>query len=73
MLTFILLCFKVWEHPGLYPSEPVFVPLPGTTEEDEGVIMSVVITPNKVSSPLNTYAHLLTIVALLTPNVSLRM
>uniref|UniRef100_A0A8C8HFR6 Beta-carotene oxygenase 2b n=1 Tax=Oncorhynchus tshawytscha TaxID=74940 RepID=A0A8C8HFR6_ONCTS len=50
MLTFTLLRFKVWEHPGLYPSEPVFVPLPGATEEDEGVIMSVVITPNKDKS-----------------------
>ncbi|XP_049431752.1 beta-carotene oxygenase 2b isoform X2 [Epinephelus fuscoguttatus] len=38
---------KVWEQPGLYPSEPVFVPSPNATEEDDGVIMSVVITPNK--------------------------
>uniref|UniRef100_A0A665VSM6 Beta-carotene oxygenase 2 n=1 Tax=Echeneis naucrates TaxID=173247 RepID=A0A665VSM6_ECHNA len=38
---------KVWEHPGLYPSEPVFVPAPNATEEDDGVILSVVITPHK--------------------------
>uniref|UniRef100_A0A665VU92 Beta-carotene oxygenase 2 n=1 Tax=Echeneis naucrates TaxID=173247 RepID=A0A665VU92_ECHNA len=37
----------VWEHPGLYPSEPVFVPAPNATEEDDGVILSVVITPHK--------------------------
>ncbi|XP_040049427.1 carotenoid-cleaving dioxygenase, mitochondrial isoform X2 [Gasterosteus aculeatus] len=41
---------KVWEEPGLYPSEPVFVPSPNATEEDDGVIMSVVITPNKDKS-----------------------
>ncbi|KAM6959228.1 LOW QUALITY PROTEIN: beta-carotene oxygenase 2b [Aplochiton taeniatus] len=41
---------KVWEQPGLYPSEPVFVPSPDAMEEDDGVIMSVVITPNKDKS-----------------------
>ncbi|XP_051934902.1 beta-carotene oxygenase 2b [Hippocampus zosterae] len=41
---------KVWEQPGLYPSEPVFVPSPDATEEDDGVILSVVITPNKDKS-----------------------
>uniref|UniRef100_A0AAQ5YXX1 Beta-carotene oxygenase 2b n=1 Tax=Amphiprion ocellaris TaxID=80972 RepID=A0AAQ5YXX1_AMPOC len=41
---------KVWDHPGLYPSEPVFVPSPNATEEDDGVILSVVITPNKDKS-----------------------
>ncbi|XP_075994329.1 carotenoid-cleaving dioxygenase, mitochondrial-like [Genypterus blacodes] len=41
---------KVWEEPGLYPSEPVFVPSPDATEEDDGVILSVVITPNKDKS-----------------------
>lgn len=40
---------QVWEQPGLYPSEPVFVPSPNATEEDDGVILSVVITPNTVS------------------------
>ncbi|TNN01448.1 hypothetical protein fugu_010830 [Takifugu bimaculatus] len=38
---------KVWEQPGFYPSEPIFVPSPGAAEEDDGVILSVVITPNK--------------------------
>ncbi|KAM8903763.1 carotenoid-cleaving dioxygenase, mitochondrial-like [Spinachia spinachia] len=41
---------KVWQEPGLYPSEPVFVPSPNATEEDDGVVMSVVITPNKDKS-----------------------
>uniref|UniRef100_A0A3Q2GAV9 Beta-carotene oxygenase 2b n=1 Tax=Cyprinodon variegatus TaxID=28743 RepID=A0A3Q2GAV9_CYPVA len=41
---------KVWDHPGLYPSEPIFVPRPNATEEDDGVILSVVITPNKDKS-----------------------
>ncbi|XP_061924560.1 carotenoid-cleaving dioxygenase, mitochondrial-like [Entelurus aequoreus] len=36
---------KVWEQDDLYPSEPVFVPSPNATEEDDGVILSVVITP----------------------------
>ncbi|XP_066514617.1 carotenoid-cleaving dioxygenase, mitochondrial [Hoplias malabaricus] len=39
--------FKVWHQPGLYPSEPVFVPSPDAEEEDDGVILSVVITPTK--------------------------
>lgn len=41
--------FEVWEQAGFYPSEPVFVPSPNATEEDDGVILSVVITPNTVS------------------------
>ena len=31
-----------WHTPGCYPSEPMFVPRPGGTEEDDGVILSVV-------------------------------
>lgn len=49
----VILCVnvpsQVWEHPGQYPSEPVFVPSPNATDEDDGVIMSVVITPDEVS------------------------
>ncbi|KAJ8276087.1 hypothetical protein COCON_G00078390 [Conger conger] len=41
---------KVWHHPGLFPSEPVFVPSPNATEEDDGVILSVVLTPTKENS-----------------------
>lgn len=39
---------EVWEEPGFYPSEPVFVPSPNAAEEDDGVVLSVVITPEKV-------------------------
>ncbi|KAM6965078.1 beta-carotene 15, 15-dioxygenase 2, like [Aplochiton taeniatus] len=41
---------KAWRHPGLFPSEPVFVPSPNAMEEDDGVIMSVIITPRKEKS-----------------------
>ncbi|XP_068594895.1 beta-carotene 15, 15-dioxygenase 2, like [Brachionichthys hirsutus] len=41
---------KVWRFPGLYPSEPVFVASPGATEEDDGVVLSVIITPRKEKS-----------------------
>ncbi|XP_070282135.1 carotenoid-cleaving dioxygenase, mitochondrial isoform X1 [Myotis yumanensis] len=41
---------KVWREDDFYPSEPVFVPVPGTSEEDGGVILSVVITPNQNKS-----------------------
>ncbi|XP_055129096.1 carotenoid-cleaving dioxygenase, mitochondrial isoform X2 [Symphalangus syndactylus] len=41
---------KVWREDGFYPSEPVFVPAPGTSEEDGGIILSVVITPNQNES-----------------------
>ncbi|XP_068167104.1 beta-carotene 15, 15-dioxygenase 2, like [Antennarius striatus] len=41
---------KVWRFPGLYPSEPVFVASPKATEEDDGVVLSVIITPRKEKS-----------------------
>ncbi|MEQ2184782.1 Beta,beta-carotene 9',10'-oxygenase, partial [Goodea atripinnis] len=34
----------VWHQKGFYPSEPVFVPSPDAVEEDDGVILSVVLT-----------------------------
>uniref|UniRef100_A0A667ZP58 Carotenoid-cleaving dioxygenase, mitochondrial n=1 Tax=Myripristis murdjan TaxID=586833 RepID=A0A667ZP58_9TELE len=34
---------------GLYPSEPVFVPSPDAVDEDDGVILSVVLTPTQVT------------------------
>lgn len=40
---------QVWREDGFYPSEPVFVPVPGANKEDDGVILSVVITPNQVN------------------------
>uniref|UniRef100_A0A3Q4AQR4 Beta-carotene 15, 15-dioxygenase 2, like n=1 Tax=Mola mola TaxID=94237 RepID=A0A3Q4AQR4_MOLML len=41
---------KVWRYPGLYPSEPVFVASPNAIEEDDGVVLSVIITPRKEKS-----------------------
>ncbi|CAG5921502.1 unnamed protein product [Menidia menidia] len=41
---------KVWRYPGLYPSEPVFVASPDATDEDDGVVLSVIITPRKENS-----------------------
>ncbi|XP_042286030.1 beta,beta-carotene 9',10'-oxygenase-like [Thunnus albacares] len=38
---------KVWYQKGFYPSEPVFVPSPDAVEEDDGVILSVVLTPSQ--------------------------
>ncbi|CAJ1064110.1 beta%2Cbeta-carotene 9',10'-oxygenase-like isoform X2 [Xyrichtys novacula] len=38
---------KVWYQEGFYPSEPVFVPSPDAVEEDDGVILSVVLTPSQ--------------------------
>jgi beta,beta-carotene 9',10'-dioxygenase len=32
-----------WFEPGCYPGEPVFVPSPGSTSEDDGVVLSVVL------------------------------
>uniref|UniRef100_A0A8C5Q2Q1 Beta,beta-carotene 9',10'-oxygenase n=1 Tax=Leptobrachium leishanense TaxID=445787 RepID=A0A8C5Q2Q1_9ANUR len=36
---------KVWQQDGFYPSEPVFVPSPDSQEEDDGVILSAVVSP----------------------------
>lgn len=41
---------KVWRYPGLFPSEPVFVASPKATEEDDGVVLSVIITPREEKS-----------------------
>uniref|UniRef100_A0A8C3GAF1 Beta-carotene 15, 15-dioxygenase 2, like n=1 Tax=Cyclopterus lumpus TaxID=8103 RepID=A0A8C3GAF1_CYCLU len=41
---------KVWRYPGLYPSEPVFVASPNATQEDDGVVLSVIITPREKST-----------------------
>jgi len=34
---------KTWREPGCYPGEPVFVPRPDATEEDDGVVLSIVL------------------------------
>ncbi|XP_075183465.1 LOW QUALITY PROTEIN: carotenoid-cleaving dioxygenase, mitochondrial-like [Anomaloglossus baeobatrachus] len=38
---------KVWKEDGYYPSEPVFVPSPDSVEEDDGVLLSAVVTPHQ--------------------------
>ncbi|KAM9299371.1 carotenoid-cleaving dioxygenase, mitochondrial-like [Gastrophryne carolinensis] len=38
---------KVWKEDGYYPSEPIFVPHPDSVEEDDGVILSAVLTPHQ--------------------------
>ncbi|XP_075460119.1 carotenoid-cleaving dioxygenase, mitochondrial-like isoform X2 [Ascaphus truei] len=38
---------KVWQEEGFYPSEPVFVPSLDSNQEDDGVILSVVVTPRQ--------------------------
>uniref|UniRef100_A0AAX7V7M4 Retinoid isomerohydrolase RPE65 n=1 Tax=Astatotilapia calliptera TaxID=8154 RepID=A0AAX7V7M4_ASTCA len=35
----------VWQEEDSYPSEPLFVPSPGATEEDDGVLLSIVVKP----------------------------
>lgn len=42
------LLFQVWYQKGFYPSEPVFVPSPDAVDEDDGVILSVILTPSQV-------------------------
>ncbi|TPX34660.1 hypothetical protein SmJEL517_g02720 [Synchytrium microbalum] len=41
---------KVWSEPHCYPGEPVFMPSPNATAEDDGVILSVVLDASKGSS-----------------------
>uniref|UniRef100_A0A6Q2XES2 Carotenoid-cleaving dioxygenase, mitochondrial n=1 Tax=Esox lucius TaxID=8010 RepID=A0A6Q2XES2_ESOLU len=41
---------KVWYKKGMFPSEPVFVPSPEAVDEDDGVILSVVVTPTEDKS-----------------------
>lgn len=39
-----------WYEPGCYPGEPIFVGKPDRTEEDDGVVMSVVLDENEGTS-----------------------
>jgi carotenoid cleavage dioxygenase-like enzyme len=40
----------VWQQAGTYPGEPVFVPAPDATREDEGVVLSVVLDAERERS-----------------------
>ena len=44
---------QVWEEEGTYPGEPIFVPRPGGTEEDDGVLLSVVLAGGNSASILS--------------------
>ena len=41
---------QTWSELGCYPGEPVFVSSPSSTQEDEGVILSLVLDLNKKTS-----------------------
>lgn len=41
-----------WYEAGVYPSEPVFVPAPEASEEDQGVILSVILDTHAATSAL---------------------
>ncbi|XP_018427126.1 PREDICTED: beta,beta-carotene 9',10'-oxygenase-like [Nanorana parkeri] len=38
---------KIWKEDGFYPSEPIFVPYPDSVKEDDGVILSAILTPHQ--------------------------
>ncbi|XP_056400753.1 carotenoid-cleaving dioxygenase, mitochondrial-like isoform X1 [Hyla sarda] len=38
---------KVWQEDGFYPSEPVFVASPHSCDEDDGVLLSAVVSPRQ--------------------------
>ncbi|KAI9002965.1 carotenoid oxygenase [Hyaloraphidium curvatum] len=42
----------MWSEPGLYAGEPVFVPRPGATDEDDGVLLTVAFDAARTSSAL---------------------
>ena len=39
-----------WKDPGHFVSEPIFVPRPGSTEEDDGVLVLTMLTPAALNS-----------------------
>ncbi|KAM6962852.1 retinal Mueller cells isomerohydrolase-like [Aplochiton taeniatus] len=41
----------IWQEPDSYPSEPLFVQTPDSTEEDDGVLLSVVVKPGAELRP----------------------
>ena len=43
---------QVWSEEGCVPGEPVFVPRPGGTEEDDGVVLTVVLDSTLLRSKL---------------------
>ena len=51
-LTTVPAPVQKWQEAGCYPGEPVFVPRPGGTTEDDGVVLSVVLNGNTGTSLL---------------------
>jgi carotenoid cleavage dioxygenase-like enzyme len=43
---------ETWHEPGSYPGEPVFVARPDGSDEDDGVLLSVVLEPDRDASSL---------------------
>lgn len=43
---------QAWHEPGTYPGEPVHVARPGASEEDDGVLLTVVLEPERGASSL---------------------
>jgi carotenoid cleavage dioxygenase-like enzyme len=41
-----------WHEPGTYAGEPVYVPRPAAEREDDGVLLSVVLEPERGASSL---------------------
>ncbi|XP_074953412.1 LOW QUALITY PROTEIN: retinoid isomerohydrolase [Phalacrocorax aristotelis] len=41
----------VWQEPDSYPSEPIFVSHPDALEEDDGVVLSIVVSPGAGPKP----------------------
>ncbi|XP_062308585.1 retinal Mueller cells isomerohydrolase-like isoform X1 [Osmerus eperlanus] len=41
----------VWQEADSYPSEPLFVQTPDATEEDDGVLLSIVVKPGAAERP----------------------
>ncbi len=46
---------QVWQEEGTYPGEPIFVPRPGGSQEDDGLLLSVVLAGQ---SCVNAWYHL---------------
>ena len=47
---------QVWAEEKTYPGEPIFVPRPGATEEDDGVLLSVVLAGMRCLDPASMLA-----------------
>ncbi|CAB4893355.1 unannotated protein [freshwater metagenome] len=44
--------YRTWHEGGTYPGEPVFVARPGATDEDDGILLTVVLSEHRETSAL---------------------